>query len=1002
MDKEILEEKIKSRGEEFFEAIRGESPSIFNKEWWAGKVMDWAMQNEGFKVRLFRFVDVLPCLTTEESLSRHVAEYFGTGEQEIPAVFRWGANREGVTGNLTARLLAATLRKNIVAMARQFIIGENIDEGIESLNQLRQDGFAFTVDILGEAAVSEREAAGYQEKYLTLLARLEKEQQRWPGLDAPDAGADWGCAPRINLSIKPTSFYSQTDPAAFDHSVEAIRQCLLPVLRRAKALDAFICIDMEQYRYKDITLELYRRLKATPEFRNYPHLGIVLQTYLHDTSRDLTDLLAWARSEQVALSVRLVKGAYWDYETITARQNGWASPVFTVKAETDAAFERLAQTILENSDICHLACASHNIRTISAVMERAAALKVPDERYEFQVLYGMAGPIKQALRKIARRVRLYCAYGELLPGMGYLVRRLLENTSNESFLRRKFLEEADNGQLMVDPAIIAARAAAATEEKERSPKERGKISPFRNQPQADFTRQEVRQGFMAGIAAVRKNLGRTYPLLIGGEEYRTADTRSSVNPANPEEIVGRVCQAGPEELGRAIDCARQAMPGWQNLPAEARAEYLFRAATIARRDIFELAAWQILEVGKQSNQAYADIAEAIDFLEYYGREMIRLGKPRRLGNLPGELNYYRYRPKGLAAVIGPWNFPMAISCGMSAAALVTGNCVLYKPSGLSSVTGYLLAKVFAEAGLPPGVFNFVPGRGSIVGDLLTGHPAVNLIAFTGSVEVGTRIVERAGRTAPGQTHLKKVIAEMGGKNAIIIDDDADLDLAVPQVLASAFGYQGQKCSACSRVIIVEPVYQKFVQRLLEAAGSLPIGPAEDPVNFMGPVVDQAAQRKIMDYIGIAHQEGTVILSRKAPEGGYYVPLTMVAGITPEQRLAREEIFGPVLALMKVPDFDTAIKWANSTPYALTGGVFSRSPQHLDLARQAFKAGNLYLNRGITGALVGRQPFGGFGMSGIGSKAGGPDYLLQFMDPVSDTENTMRRGFAPVSSEDEGF
>jgi RHH-type proline utilization regulon transcriptional repressor/proline dehydrogenase/delta 1-pyrroline-5-carboxylate dehydrogenase len=287
-----------------------------------------------------------------------------------------------------------------------------------------------------------------------------------------------------------------------------------------------------------------------------------------------------------------------------------------------------------------------------------------------------------------------------------------------------------------------------------------------------------------------------------------------------------------------------------------------------------------------------------------------------------------------------------------------------------------------------------------VGELLTDHPAINLIAFTGSVEIGTRIVERAGRAHPGRTHFKKVIAEMGGKNAIIIDDDADLDEAVPQVLASAFGYQGQKCSACSRVIIVEPVYRKFVDRLLEAAGSLPIGPAEDPVNFMGPVVDRAAQRKILDYIDIAGQEGSVILSRKAPEEGYYVPLTIVAGITPEHRLAREEIFGPVLSLMQVPDFATAISWANSTPYALTGGVFSRSPRHLDTARQAFQVGNLYLNRGITGALVGRQPFGGFRMSGIGSKAGGPDYLLQFMDPVVNTENTMRRGFAPVRGDDE--
>jgi RHH-type proline utilization regulon transcriptional repressor/proline dehydrogenase/delta 1-pyrroline-5-carboxylate dehydrogenase len=337
---------------------------------------------------------------------------------------------------------------------------------------------------------------------------------------------------------------------------------------------------------------------------------------------------------------------------------------------------------------------------------------------------------------------------------------------------------------------------------------------------------------------------------------------------------------------------------------------------------------------------------------------------------------------------------------MCAAAVVTGNCVLYKPAGVSAVVGYTLAELFRDAGLPRGVFNYVPGRGDLIGDYLVEHPEISLIAFTGSMEVGLRIVEKAAKVHPGQVNIKKVIAELGGKNAIIVDDDADLDEAVVQVLSSAFAYQGQKCSACSRVIVVQPIYDKFVRRLVDAAGSLKIGPAEDPTTFLGPVIDENAQRRIREYIEIGKGEGRILLHRDGPGDGFYAPLAIVADIRPEHRLAQEEIFGPVLAVMKAKDFDEAIAWANSTRYALTGSVFSRSPRHLERARQEFRVGNLYLNRGCTGAIVERQPFGGFKMSGIGSKAGGPDYLLQFMDPRTVTENTMRRGFAPVSEEDD--
>ncbi len=495
----------------------------------------------------------------------------------------------------------------------------------------------------------------------------------------------------------------------------------------------------------------------------------------------------------------------------------------------------------------------------------------------------------------------------------------------------------------------------------------------------------VKQAFPRAIAAVRKDLGKSYPLYIGGKEVVTDEVIDSINPADPDEVIGRVCQAGTREVENALIAAEDALASWRDTPPSKRAEYLVKAAAIARKRIYEFSAWQILEDGKQWAQAYNDLTEGIDFLEYYAREMIRLGQPRDMGSYADETNQYFYQPKGVAAVIAPWNFPFAISGGMCAAAIVTGNCVVFKPSSQSPVVGHHLVDLFSEVGLPAGVFNYTPGRGSVVGDFLVDSPKVSIIAFTGSMEVGLRIIERAGRTPENQPSVKKVVCEMGGKNAIIIDEDADIDRAIPAVLYSAFGYQGQKCSACSRLIVLDRIYDEIVPRLVEAARKLKIGPAEDPENYMGPVIDQAAQKKILEYIELAAREGTILYKSSVPQNGYYVPLTIVEGITSKDRLAQEEVFGPVLAIMRAKDFNQALEWANSTRFALTGGVFSRNRKHLERCRREFRVGNLYFNRSCVGALVEIQPFGGFKMSGVGTKAGGPDYLLHFMDPRSVTE-----------------
>jgi RHH-type transcriptional regulator, proline utilization regulon repressor / proline dehydrogenase / delta 1-pyrroline-5-carboxylate dehydrogenase len=994
-----LDEAIRKRGKAFFASIRGESPSIFNKGFWTGKVMDWAMQNEAFKVQLFRFVDVLPYLTTSESLTRHIEEYFGGGEAgDIPPVLKWGAEKSGLLGGVAAKLVGKAIRSNIEGMARQFIVGETTKEAVKNLTRIRKDGFAFTVDLLGEATVSEGESDAYRDGYLEVLGALAKEQAGWKALGGAAGDLDWGAAPKVNASIKPSALFSQASPMDFEGSVTGILDRLRPVYRQIVAMGGALCIDMEQLRYKDITIELFKRLRSDPEFRHYPYLSIVLQAYLKDTESDVAGLIGWGRASDLPFGLRLVKGAYWDYETVLARQMGWPMPAWLRKPESDMAHERIARMILEQSDLVYFQCASHNVRTIASVMETAANLGVPETRYEFQALVGMAEPVRKGLLKVAGRVRLYCPYGELLPGMAYLVRRLLENTANESFLRQSFAEGEAEDKLLENPTLSLERELAATAKLPEPPIDDGSLPPFDNEPLADFTLARLREGFPEAIAALRAKAGRVVPLVIGGKDVTTEDRIPTINPADPTEVLAQVCQAGTAEIDKAVAAAEAAFPAWRDTPASGRAAVLLKAAAIARSRLTALSAVQVLEVGKQWGQAYNDVGEAIDFLEYYAREAVRLGTPQRLGNLPGEVNHLAYEPRGVCAVIAPWNFPLAISCGMSAGAMAAGNCVIYKPSSLSSLIGFDLPAIFKEAGLPDGVFNYCPGRSSVMGDYLVTHPKVATIAFTGSMEVGLRILDKAATVQPGQVHCKRVVAEMGGKNAIIVDDDADLDEAVLGVAYSAFGFQGQKCSACSRVIVLNAIYDRFVPRLVAACESIAIGPAEDPANFMGPVVDDGQRRKVEEYAAIARAEGTVLVERRSEGPGFYAPLMVVEGIRPEHRLAREEVFGPILAVMRASDFNQAIALANDSAYSLTGAVYSRSPRHLETARKEFRVGNLYLNRNSTGAMVGRQPFGGAAMSGVGSKTGGPDYLLQFMIPRVVTENTMRRGFTPTDEE----
>lgn len=504
------------------------------------------------------------------------------------------------------------------------------------------------------------------------------------------------------------------------------------------------------------------------------------------------------------------------------------------------------------------------------------------------------------------------------------------------------------------------------------------LAEFKNEPVLDFSLESNRKKQADALALVQSQLGREYDLIIGAERLKSGKTFTSINPGRKTEVVGVFQSATAEQTVYAIEAASRAFEDWKRIPANERADVLFRSAECLRSRRFECNAWMIIETGKTWVEADADTAEAIDFCEFYGREALRYAGPQPLTKLQGEDNELCYIPLGVGAVIPPWNFPCAIMVGMTTAALVAGNTVVLKPSSDSPAIAAFFMGILAEAGLPAGIVNFVTGSGGIVGNALVEHPKVRFIAFTGSKEVGLHINRESAIPRPGQIWIKRVVAEMGGKDFIIVDEDADLDSALSGVVASAFGFQGQKCSACSRLIVHAKVYDDFVQKLADRVKKLKVGPATNSESYMGPVINEKAMKSILQYIEIGKREGTLVAGGGPAEGdGFYIQPTVIADVDPQARIAKEEIFGPVLAVMKAQDLDDAIRIANGSEYGLTGAVYSKSREHIQRAKEECHVGNLYVNRKCTGALVGVHPFGGFNMSGTDSKAGGRDYLLLF-------------------------
>jgi RHH-type transcriptional regulator, proline utilization regulon repressor / proline dehydrogenase / delta 1-pyrroline-5-carboxylate dehydrogenase len=995
------EARILALGGELLTKARAHKAGILSAQFYSDALMDWSMKDPNFKVQMFRFVDCFPQLKTPEQIFDHLNDYLSQPGVTVPGVIATALK----AGSMMKGLAAGQIEKQITGMASRFIAGTDAKTALPGLRKMWDDGIAFSVDLLGETCVSDMEADQFCKKYLDLIENLPAAVAQWK----PQARLEsdhLGAIPRVNVSIKISALSARVDPIDTEGSIRELMKRLVPILEVAHAKGVFVNFDMEHHQFKDLTLELFRRCCEKVPFE----AGLAMQAYLKSGVEDAKAMCEWAVRAKRLVTVRLVKGAYWDAETIKSEMHGWPCPVWPVKWQTDACFEAMTDVFL---DACpkqaggggvKLALGSHNARSIGAALAGLEKRGLPRNALELQMLHGMADQLKYAAAEMDLRIREYVPVGDMIPGMAYLVRRLLENTSNESWLKAGFLDNADPAALLARPGTKPGAEpidllAVAPERHALSPAVPGVGDgrAFVTEPMRDFAEAHTRDAFAKAVAAAR------VPTI-----------------ANDRTV---------EQASEMVKRASAAFPAWRDTDPMKRAEVLTRAADLMRARRDELSGIMIKEAGKTWREADADTCEAIDFCDYYARAAVPLFVRERLGKFIGELDEQFHQPKGVAVVISPWNFPLAICCGMTVAALVTGNTVIVKPAeqtpGIAKVMHDILLEAMRGAGiestLASSVLHFCPAPGETVGAALVRDPRVALIAFTGSRDVGLDIYTAASPGSPFSNpalranppaHLKHVICEMGGKNALIIDTSADWDEAVIAARQSAFGFQGQKCSACSRLIVVDPegpngpAITGFRERLVEATKALVIGDPTRPGTDVGPVIDAEAAAKINGFIERAKSptSGLQSLSLPLPESSgvqsavastlQYVSPHIFWTVPEDHELAREEIFGPVLAIMHAKDFDDALRIANSLPYKLTGGVFTRKPANLEKAKREFRVGNLYLNRGITGALVARQPFGGFAMSGGGTKAGGKDYLLHFVDPRVSCENTLRRGFAP--------
>ncbi|HXW59950.1 MAG TPA: proline dehydrogenase family protein, partial [Myxococcota bacterium] len=788
-----LEKQISLEGMAIFSAIKNSKESMFDKHYWLGRMMEWVMKDPSFKVDLFRFVDVLPALNTNEQISEHIKEYLIDRHRDIPLFL--GTALKATSFSLTKGLAAAAIRKNVTDMAERFILGTNIKKAATGLTKLKEQGFSFTIDLLGEKALSDFECEAYASRYRDIIEAL-------PSIGTYKSGD----VPNISIKVSSLAVNLREEDPRF--SVEEAKRRVWPLLRLAKEKGVFVNFDLETWATHEIVCQLFNEILTSDEFFSWPHLGIVVQAYLKESGTHLKSLIDLCRMRKTPITVRLVKGAYWDYEVIKAEQLGISCPVFREKAQTDLNYEALSRLLIDHAQVIIPAFGSHNIRSLAQSIAYAKEQGLSKEHYEIQMLYGMANAEKKALLDGGHHVRLYVPIGEMIPGMSYLVRRLLENTSQMGFIKIREHDHMAEEALLKRPEIEEKSAPAK------------KPDSFVNEPMLDFTEANVREHFRDEIEKVSSLLPMRVPVMIEGNKTPCDHHIERLSPNDPQKLIALVDMADNAQADLAVKLSLQAFLDFKDSSLNERVACLYELASILKKDLYYIAAIICHEVGKTWAEAVADAAEAIDYCRYYAWQAENELHEQQLSIISGQDNRLYYQGRGPTVIIAPWNFPIAILGGMSVAAYVAGNPIIMKPAEASSLTAYVLYERMIAAGFNKKACHFLPGSGEQIGAHLVSHPDIANICFTGSMAVGHKIIKAANSVTSEQRQMKRVICEMGGKNAIIIDDDADLDEAVAAIIKSAFLFAGQKCSAASRIIIVGAIKKLAIERLIAACKSM--------------------------------------------------------------------------------------------------------------------------------------------------------------------------------------
>lgn len=984
-----IEDRVEARtreiGEGLCDRLTARAPSIFHGRWWEDRLIAWAAEDEAVKVQLLRLIDVLPVLRDHQSIAEHLEEYYAEVREHLPWAARVGLDLS-TNNSILSRALAYNARTNAARMAKRFVAGADLTEGLQTARRLRRQGLSCGFHIATRPVLCDADADHYQKTCISLIEEGSDPVEEWPASATLDDN-HLGPIPRLHISIQ----LSHLDPCFsaidFAGSKKRVLKRLKPILQTAADHHAFVQFEAERQSEKSLASEIIRDVLNSKIFKPLADVGVTVETSSRDCESELKTLLAWVKKRKTPISVKLMSGRHRDLELRRIDSRVAPAKIATTVDEAESEFESQARFLMKNAEWLHPVLAPRELRSVSHGLAWADEYKVPRPAIEIAFPFGSQEELAQLLAESGLRVRINCPLGPGVGTLSRLAKHQLENSSDNTFLRPNISDTNSVETLLMKPG--SQTVVEPVDEETES---------FTHEPRTDFSVAENRDAMSQALADARDDFGQTYPLVIDGKSSESRSSVSSRNPSNTKEIVGHVASASADQAADAVEGAKRTFPQWATSETSNRCEYVELIAAEIRERRFELAAWICLEVGMTWEDAENEVATAIDYCMFYAAEMRRLDVAQEC-DLNGEENRYSYRPCGVAVVMGSWRSPLASLTGMLAAAIVTGNTVVMKPAEQSSVVAARLMDVIRNAGVPDGVVNFLPGVGEDIGPELVGSPDVQLVLYNGTYDVGTEINRLAAETDHRQDSIRRVVAELSGNNAIIVDKDADLDDAIPDILSSAFDFAGQKAASCSRVIVLETIHKEFVERLVEAAGSLQIGLAEDAATRVGPVISDDARKEMEQLVESVDEESEeeIVFSGEAgkpgKDGAFANPM-IVTGIDPESNLAQQEISGPLLSVIRVRNLDDAFAAANATRFALAGGVYSRSPSTLKRARIEFHVGNLFLNRTITDSKVQRQPFGGYRMSGTGVCSGGPDYLLNFLIPVNVSENTTRRGIEP--------